>query len=697
MRYESIISYGNLMLAWRRITTGLNLPYKRFYRPLIAAYELGLADNLKYLRERLRGGWSPMPPVKMFQPKASGLQRPISLLTLEDQIVLQAVANRVERKLRHRRQRVEYRIAFSNCVSERAADSIFFVDRWQRSYRRFQEAVTRSFEKGQRWVAYFDFAAFYDTISHERLMATIAPRSGTNDVWMRVKRWLKTWSATAGAVPLEQGIPQGPLASNFLAEVFLLPLDEAMLKTGFGYLRYVDDVRMFAREESEVRRAAIAFEIECRHLGLIPQAKKYGVSRVTSLREALGALPSIPARGAGEPALDARTAYRRFMGSISGRPQRITDKSRARFVLYHAPSSRKLLRKVIRLLPHHPEHIDAFSAYFSGFQRSKPLERALKDLLKEGTPYPYVRGELWKVLTRIGSSASFSEMAPLAREDLRRYRQCSMLQWGALAFLLRCQKKGLCRASRRMLHQNPLVQSLLVAALPESEYSRSGVVAALLRVKAYEPGIVLADELIERQLDLRTCGITASQLSVQVQNVFKSVGLIGRRTRTTYDQVGRILANRYGIPSWAKWRAVLGPKYLHALQILIVADSAFDIAPSTWLQHQDSFSDALLRCVLDHLTRLGMPGEMSTINRRDELVPYGVLLDPNHRFGQNHPPLANDLRLTHKRRNALPGSHPYETRSGQKTRYLRSREKLSARAQFSRAYARIITLLDPVL
>ena len=46
MRINQLASKNNLQLAWRRITTGGNYQYKRFYRPIYYAYEVALDANL---------------------------------------------------------------------------------------------------------------------------------------------------------------------------------------------------------------------------------------------------------------------------------------------------------------------------------------------------------------------------------------------------------------------------------------------------------------------------------------------------------------------------------------------------------------------------------------------------------------------------------------------------------------------------
>ena len=93
MTVNQLATKKNLTLAWRRITTGGNYQYKHLYRPIYYAYEVALDANLADLRQRLLGGaFEPRHPARIYVPKASGLHRPLALLNIEDQIVLQAFA-----------------------------------------------------------------------------------------------------------------------------------------------------------------------------------------------------------------------------------------------------------------------------------------------------------------------------------------------------------------------------------------------------------------------------------------------------------------------------------------------------------------------------------------------------------------------------------------------------------------------------
>ena len=126
----------------------MNLSYKRYFRKLYYNYEIGIKDNLHDLHVRLEGGsYKPQHPTKIYLPKPSGLQRPITLLCIEDQIVLQAIANIFARKVLQRRQKLEYKFIFSN-ITQSETKSIFFLQNWRFSYSQFQAKITDDFNRG---------------------------------------------------------------------------------------------------------------------------------------------------------------------------------------------------------------------------------------------------------------------------------------------------------------------------------------------------------------------------------------------------------------------------------------------------------------------------------------------------------------------------------------------------------------------
>jgi len=696
MSLARLWSLPNLELAWRRLTTGRNIAYKRYFRKLYYAYELGLDANLKDLHARLQGGsFKPRQPTKIYLPKPSGLQRPLTLLAIEDQIALQAIANVFAEKVALRRRKLEHKYVFSNIVQQ-SCKSIFFLQDWRRSYTNFQAKVMEYYNRGFRWIAHFDLAAYYDTICHDALLRTAFPRTAHQNR-ERILRYLMTWSSESTSAWHGHGIPQGPIGSDFLAECFLLPVDEALCKRKVRFVRYVDDIRLFAKTENKVRAASLEMEILLRERGLIPQGKKHSITNARTLEDAMGNLPSINPRDDAGPSeasdLSPAEAARKFRSALSGKPLVIAEKTRARYVLFHAEPSRKLLSYVLRLLPRHPEHIDAFVQYLLRHKRSVRIIRLCKELVKT-SPYEYVQGEMWHILAQMLRP---SEMRPLISRavDIAKDKKAGLaVKWGALNFLCVAEREGLGKYGKFVTYQkNALLQALLAPVIPDARYAKGDTVDKMLRRSAFEPGIAVAEQLVRLRLNHRNFGIQSSALPSQVRNTFRAFGLIRQSPRhPRVDPIGEILADRYKVPLWDGWKKIMGAKYGHAVQLLSIADAAYDMGRSQWLSYQNSFNHTLFLAFQGWLQASGRPGVIKTVDRNGNAVKFGVMVGPNQPFTRTYPIIASAFSRANARRNTLPASHPYEQSSGRKTSHLRKKEQTQIAQGLAKAYAEIIRI-----
>lgn len=694
MRLSRVWSRDNLLLAWRRVTTGTNLAYKRFFRPIYYAYEIALTANLADLQSRLNGGsFRAQQPTKVYMPKPSGLQRPLTLLALEDQIVLQAIANVFAEKTQRRRRRLEHKSVFSNIV-QRPSSSIFFLQNWRHSYSLFQSKIEEYFVAGYRWIAHFDLAAYYDTICHDMLLRTAFPRS-TDAARANIVSFLKVWSAEQPASSHGHGIPQGPIASDFLGECLLLPVDEALQKQRLRYIRYVDDIRLFGRTQNEVRAAAIRMEILLRERGLIPQGQKHAISLARTLEDAMGILPSINPQTDGvqpdEDALSADEAVKKFRSALSGRPLAIKDKTRVRYVLFRAPPSAKLLRYALHLLPRHPEHIDAFVHYLNRHRPTAAIVRQCVETMRE-SPYEYVKGEMWHVLAKMMRPQEMRRHVSHAIEAAKDRRVGIVLKWGALHFLCLAEQAGLGRYARFAMHQNSaLLHALVAPILPDARFVRGDVAEKILSRPEFESGIALAEQLVRLGITPASLGVNANSLPSQCRNTFRALGLIGQRSPRV-DPMGELLASRYALPGWDGWKRLFGGKYAHALQLLSIAEAAFDIGRSQWLSYQNSFNHSLFLAFQQFLHAKNLVGAVKTVDKNGYDIKFGVFVGPNQPYTLAHPDIANAFAAANTRRNNLPGSHPYEQNSGRKAKHLKKREQVTIAAALTAAYSRVVQI-----
>ena len=698
MRINQLASKNNLRLAWRRITTGGNQQYKRFYRPIYYAYEVALDANLADLRLRLLGrAFKPQHPERIYVPKASGLHRPLSLLNIEDQIVLQAFANLAAKRMQKKRAPLQFKVVFSNILEK--PNSIFFFRRWQHTYGEFQRTIKKYYAAGMRWVGDFDLAAFYDTISHELLLRTIYPRTTNADLdWMA--ECLRTWSSGQPASGHGHGLPQGPLASDFLAECFLLPIDLALQKLR-GYTRYVDDVRLLGASEDDVRADLIKLERHCRERGLIPQTGKFAIKRAHNVEEAIGMLPSISDpqhEGAEIEKIDKTQARSAVLSAIGGKPYRVTDKTRLRFVLYRAEPDTVLLKLVLRLIPRHPEHADTFFHYLGQFRYRKPIERLCLDLIKYN-PYSYVRGEAWHVLARYNRNArSMTAAGRPALIDLAvniargKSPEHFVEKWGACHFLCVSEEVASGHQSRWLEYQEPLLQALLAPALPNGAFQRGEVVERFLRRTSPEPGLSVCSAMHERGLTPAMFGVTAARLPSQVRNTLRELGLISSPSPRV-DPIAEILNARFSVPTGKSWRTLLAGEYSHALGMLKQAEAAFAGERSLWLACQNSFNQTVFLALQRHLAATGHAAACTTVNWRGQLVDFGVTLDANGPFSRSCPTIGNCFRDMNTRRNHLPVSHPYQKDTAAQSQHLKAQERNQFVSRLRTAYTDFVALM----
>lgn len=694
MNIRELATLPNLELAWRRITTGGNTQYKRFFRNLYYTYEVALDENLRDLRARLRGGsFLPSHPQRILVPKASGLHRPLSLLTIEDQVVLQAFANVVARKMQRRREPLQFKVIFSNILQRR--NSIFFFQRWQDTYAGFQKRIGHLHGKGMHWVGDFDLAAFYETISHHLLLRTIFPKTSSSPGLDWISECLRTWSSGHAESRHDHGLPQGPLASDFLAECFLLPVDEALVKR-FGYLRYVDDVRLLGESEDQVRKKLIELERRCRERGLIPQVGKFSIKRAHSAAGAMGLLPSIadPKVEEGQPGLTGSQALAILKPAIAGRPQRVVEKTRLRYALFRAEADSQVLRLVLRLLPRHPEHADAFFFYLARFGYRKPIERICLQLATQ-SPYDFVRGEAWQVLARYRRIGKLNRvrLSESAVEIARAKGQGGFMEsWGACRFLCACEEAGEGRLSNFLKFQPALLQAFSAKSLPSRAFHAGGAVKEFLRRSSIEPGLSVCPEIHRLGLTLKAFELEAETLPSQLVNTLRRLGSISAPDRRV-DPIAEILARRYGTPEFS-WHDLLQSDYVHALGLLVQAEAAFDSGRSFWLSCQNSFNQTLFFALQRELKGRGHPGACKIVGRDGRLVDFGVTLDRTGPFSRNCSDLADSFRDVNARRNRLPVSHPYDKVSAAKNKYLEPKERNKLVEALQGAYEDVVALLQ---
>lgn len=91
---------------------------------------------------------------------------------------------------------------------------------------------------------------------------------------------LKSWCFSDKA-----GLPQNRDASSFLANVYMLPVDRAMLGKGYRYFRYMDDIKIACSSEHAARQALKTLSLALRDRGLAVNSGKTSIVAASSIAD----------------------------------------------------------------------------------------------------------------------------------------------------------------------------------------------------------------------------------------------------------------------------------------------------------------------------------------------------------------------------------------------------------------------------
>jgi RNA-directed DNA polymerase len=206
----------------------------------VAMYERDLDPNLVQVAQQLRDGtYRPQPVRRTWIDKpGSREKRPLGIPTVRDRIVQTAMRLVLEP------------------IFERhfAAQSYGF--RPGRGCKDALRHVDRLLSTGYTWVVDVDLRRYFDSIPHQPLVARVRTQVADGRVLALLEQFLTqgVMDGLAAWTP-EEGTPQGAVVSPLLANIYLDPLDHAMVEAGFELVRYADDFVVLCRTEASAQQA----------------------------------------------------------------------------------------------------------------------------------------------------------------------------------------------------------------------------------------------------------------------------------------------------------------------------------------------------------------------------------------------------------------------------------------------------------
>ena len=202
-------------------------------------YSNDLEANLKDLENRIhKGSYRPQSKREVMIPKSNGKERPIAISCFEDKLV-------------------EYVLAK---VLESVYESIFIRNSFGfRPKKSADRAIRASYhslkDNKRRYVVEIDFASFFNSIPHKKLMKILSLRISDRRLKGLIGKFLKIGilDQSGDITNPDKGTPQGSVMSPILANLYLhYVLDTWFLDNYASYsnimVRYADDAVFFFKK-----------------------------------------------------------------------------------------------------------------------------------------------------------------------------------------------------------------------------------------------------------------------------------------------------------------------------------------------------------------------------------------------------------------------------------------------------------------
>ena len=136
-----------------------------------------------------------------------------------------------------------------------------------------------------------DLTNYFENIDLEKLRATLidllpelaveaAEKAAIRTHISTLFECLKSWCYSERA-----GLPQNRDPSSFLANIYMLPVDRAMIGQGYRYFRYMDDIKIACDSEHHARKALKVLSLELRRRGLAVNSGKTEIVPVAMSEE----------------------------------------------------------------------------------------------------------------------------------------------------------------------------------------------------------------------------------------------------------------------------------------------------------------------------------------------------------------------------------------------------------------------------
>ena len=209
-------------------------------------------------------------------PKKDLSLRPGAVPEIIDRIYYQALCNAIATEIDKELDFNNEKVVFSYRLSyETDDDSYMFIDP-SIAYNDFISYQNSLCEDSKySYIVETDVANYFERIYHHNLWNLLEGLNCDMEIVTALAQLLRKWNEG-----ISYGIPQGLWPSDLLGNVYLHELDVTMKSENFQFIRYVDDIRIFCKNEKDAKLALIKINQTLRSLGLNIQPSKTFIHKI---------------------------------------------------------------------------------------------------------------------------------------------------------------------------------------------------------------------------------------------------------------------------------------------------------------------------------------------------------------------------------------------------------------------------------
>lgn len=245
---------------------------------ILKEYKSRFIDQLKnkIINSESEGNeYEPLPLERIDVPKKYFTLRPGALPEIIDRIYYQALCNALAPTIENNLMGIDDKVVFSYRLSNKNDDGYMFIEP-SVAYNDFISYQNSLCENNDfSYVLETDIADYFERIYHHNLKNLLDGFNCDPEIVIALAKLLRKW--TEG---VSYGIPQGIWPSDLLGNAYLHYLDVAMISDEYKYIRYVDDIRVFCKNEIIAKKALMKITQTIRPMGLnLQPAKTYIIKK----------------------------------------------------------------------------------------------------------------------------------------------------------------------------------------------------------------------------------------------------------------------------------------------------------------------------------------------------------------------------------------------------------------------------------